>query len=159
MTDVQRNRAPVDVLLVDDNPGDIRLTREALKQGGVPVTLNVAIDGEEAVEFLFRRGKYAHAPRPHLILLDLNLPRKSGREVLLEIKSDPDLKDIPVLIMSSSSAPQDIEGAYNLNANCYVSKPLELDQFMDMIQSIEDFWLTKATLPERADAGTPLHAQ
>ncbi len=156
MTYEQANRAPVDVLLVEDNPGDVRLTREALKQGGLPVTLSVATDGEEAVDFLFRRGPFADAPRPDLILLDLNLPRKSGRDVLAEIKSDPDLKDIPVLIMSTSMAQQDIARAYSLHANCYVAKPIDLDSFMQLIQSIEDFWLTKATLPEKLfrDKGT-----
>lgn len=138
---------PIDLLLVEDNAGDVRLTQEALKEGPVHVTLHVARDGEEALDFLFQRGKFVDAPRPDLILLDLNLPRKNGREVLSEIKSNLDLRSIPVVVMTTSKAKQDIERAYTLNANCYISKPMELDHFLSVIQSIEDFWLTKATLP------------
>lgn len=142
-------RQPIDVLLVEDNPGDVRLTREALKEGQLSVNLSVASDGVEALEFLRRTGKYEAAPRPDLILLDLNLPRKSGREVLSEIKNDPDLKKIPVLVMTTSTAQQDIVRAYSLNANCYIAKPLDLQQFIEVVQSIEDFWLTKASLPSK----------
>lgn len=137
---------PVEVLLVEDNPGDVRLTQEAFKDGRVFVNLTVASDGVEAMEFL--RGDGVHAkPRPDLILLDLNLPRKSGREVLEEIKADDVLKRIPVIVMTTSKAEQDIHRAYNLNANCYVTKPVDLDEFLNVVRSIEDFWLTIVTLP------------
>jgi chemotaxis family two-component system response regulator Rcp1 len=135
------------LLLVEDNAGDIRLTEEALKDGNIPVKLSVARDGVEAVEFLHRTGKYKDAPRPDLILLDLNLPRKNGREVLSEIKNDPDLKNIPVLVMTTSKAQQDVSRAYSLNANCYITKPMDLEDFMDVMHSIEDFWFDKASLP------------
>ena len=138
---------PVDLLLVEDNPGDIRLTQEALKEAPVPIHLSVAMDGVEAVDFLKRRGKFQHAPRPDLILLDLNLPLKNGPEVLSEIKSDPDLKRIPVLVMTTSRAPADVQQAYSLNANCYISKPVRLDDFMNVVESIENFWLQTAVLP------------
>jgi CheY-like chemotaxis protein len=139
---------PVDLLLVEDNPGDVRLTQEALREAPIPVNLSVATDGVEAVDFLRRRGKYQGAPRPDLILLDLNLPRKTGPEVLCEIKSDPDLKRIPVLIMTTSREPSDVQKAYSLNANCYITKPIQLDDFMGVVQSIENFWLRTAVLPE-----------
>lgn len=137
------------LLLVEDNPADIRLTQEALKEGQIPVHLSVVTDGIEAVEFLYRTGKYKDAPRPDLIMLDLNLPGKNGREVLSEIKSDPDLKKIPVLVMTTSKAQQDVTRAYSLNANCYITKPMDLDEFMAVVRSIEDFWLDKASLPEK----------
>jgi len=152
MAQAAQKKKPIDLLLIEDNPGDVRLTQEALKEGNVAVNLSVTTDGVEAVDFLFRRGKYSEAPRPDLILLDLNLPRKSGREVLSEIKNDPELKRIPVLVMTTSTAQQDIARAYNLNANCYIAKPLELNEFMDVVQSIEDFWLTKATLPAKPES-------
>lgn len=138
------------LLLVEDNAGDIRLTQEALREGNIPVNLSVATDGVEAVEFLHRTGKYKDAPRPDLILLDLNLPRKNGGEVLSEIKNDPDLKTIPVLIMTTSQAQQDVTRAYSLNANCYITKPIDLEEFMDLVHSIEDFWLDKACLPPKS---------
>jgi chemotaxis family two-component system response regulator Rcp1 len=144
----QKNRA-VDLLLVEDNPGDIRLTEEALKDGPVKVNLSVAKDGVEAVDFLMQRGQFRNAPRPDLILLDLNLPRKNGREVLHEIKADPSLRQIPVVVMTTSKSEQDIERAYELNANCYITKPIELDEFLGVVHSIEDFWLTKAMLPAK----------
>lgn len=147
MAHAVRKRKTINLLLVEDNPADVRLTEEALKEGQVPVSLSVASDGVEAVDFLYRRGKYSKAPRPDLILLDLNMPRKSGREVLSEIKSDPDLKRIPVLVMTTSTAEQDIAKAYNLNANCYIAKPMELAGLIDIIRSIEEFWLTRASLP------------
>ena len=140
---------PKNLLLVEDNPADIRLTQEALKEGQVPVNLSVVTDGVEAVDFLRRAGIYKDAPRPDLILLDLNLPRKNGREVLSEIKNDPDLKRIPVLVMTTSKAQQDVARAYSLNANCYITKPMDLDEFMEVVRSIEDFWLEKASLPEK----------
>lgn len=138
---------PLELLLVEDNPGDVRLTREALKSGEVAVNLNVARDGVEALDFLHRRGNFASAPVPDLILLDLNLPRKNGREVLSEIKSDPELRRIPVLVMTTSRADQDINRAYSLNANCYITKPMDLDEFLRIVRSIEDFWLKTVTLP------------
>jgi two-component system, chemotaxis family, response regulator Rcp1 len=138
---------PLELLLVEDNPGDVRLTREALKSGKVATNLSVARDGVEAMEFLQRRGSFESAPRPDLILLDLNLPRKSGREVLLEVKSDPELKRIPVLVMTTSRADQDISRVYSLNANCYITKPMELDEFLRIVRSIEDFWLKTVALP------------
>ncbi len=137
----------MEILLVEDNPGDVRLTREALRDAKVLNRMSVAQDGVEALAFLRRQGPYADAPRPELILLDLNLPKKDGREVLEEIKQDPDLKRIPVVILTTSQAEQDIIRTYNLHANCYVSKPVDLDQFITVIKSIEDFWLTIVKLP------------
>lgn len=150
--DITPMNKPFDLLLVEDNPGDVRLTQEALRETTIPVHLNVATDGVEAVDFLRRRGKFKDAPRPELILLDLNLPRKSGREVLSEIKADPALKSIPVVVMTTSTAEQDINKAYALNANCYITKPLDLDQFLGVIRSIEEFWLIRATLPRQMSA-------
>ena len=145
---VNNRNKRVDLLLVEDNPGDVRLTQEALREAPLPVQLSVATDGVEALDFLHRRGKFEDAPRPDLILLDLNLPRKNGPEVLSEIKSDPDLKRIPVLIMTTSREPRDIEKAYSLNANCYITKPINLDEFMVVVRSIETFWLQTAVLPD-----------
>ncbi|MCZ2075281.1 MAG: response regulator [Bryobacteraceae bacterium] len=136
-----------ELLLVEDNPGDVRLTKEALKDGRFLVNLHVVGDGVSAMEFLRREGEHRDAPEPHLILLDLNLPRMSGREVLQEIKTDPSLRHIPVIIMTTSKAEQDVLKAYDLNANCYIAKPVDLDQFLHIIRSIEDFWLTVVTLP------------
>ena len=138
---------PLDILLIEDNPADVRLTREAFHEGKILNTLVVAKDGVEAMEFLHRRGKYAGAARPDLILLDLNLPRKDGREVLAEIKSDPALMRIPVVVLTTSRAERDIVKSYNLHANCYIVKPVDLDQFIDVIKSIDNFWLTAVTLP------------
>jgi CheY-like chemotaxis protein len=138
---------PIEVLLVEDNPGDVRLTREALKEGKVHNHLSVAADGVEALAFLRRQGRYADAPRPDLILLDLNLPKKDGREVLEEIKSDPALRTIPVVILTTSEAERDIARAYDLHANCYITKPVDLDQFITVVKSIEDFWFTIVKLP------------
>jgi chemotaxis family two-component system response regulator Rcp1 len=147
MGPAQKSR-PVQVLLVEDNPGDVRLTREAFKDGRVLVNITVAPDGVEAMEILHHRGPYKDSPRPDLILLDLNLPKKNGREVLLEIKADEDLRRIPVIVMTTSRAEQDIHRAYNLNANCYITKPVELEEFLNVVRSIEDFWLTIVTLPQ-----------
>ncbi len=137
----------IEVLLVEDNPGDVRLTREALKEGRLINNLNVVPDGVEAMAFLNKCGTYVGAPRPDLILLDLNLPRKSGREVLEEIKNDPGLRRIPVMVLTTSNAEQDLMNAYNLHANCYIKKPLDLDEFMAVIRSIEHFWFHIVTLP------------
>jgi CheY-like chemotaxis protein len=138
---------PVEILMIEDNPGDVRLTREALKEGKIHTRLSVVADGDAALDFLHRRGAHAAAPRPDLILLDLNLPGKSGREVLAEVKADDNLRRIPVVVLTSSQAEQDIVESYNLNANCYVTKPVDLDQFMRVVRSIEDFWLTVVKLP------------
>jgi len=140
---------PVELLLVEDNPGDVRLTQEALKEGSLPVHLSVARDGVEALDFLRHRAPFDDSPTPDLILLDLNLPRKNGREVLSEIKNDPLLKRIPVLVMTTSRADQDIQKAYSLNANCYITKPMDLDEFLRIVKSIEDFWLKTVTLPKQ----------
>ncbi len=137
----------IEILLVEDNPGDVRLTREALKDGKIVNNLHVAEDGVDALAFLRREGKYHNAVRPELILLDLNLPKKDGREVLAEIKADKELKRIPVVILTSSAAEQDIVKSYNLHANCYVTKPVDLDQFINVVKSIEHFWLTVVKLP------------
>ncbi len=137
----------IDILLVEDNPGDARLAIEALKDTKIKNQLHVVSDGEEASDFLYHKGKYHDAPRPDLILLDLNLPKKDGRELLAEIKNDPSLKRIPVVILTTSKAEEDIIKTYNLNANCYITKPLDLDQFMKVVHSIEEFWLTIVTLP------------
>lgn len=142
----QRER-PIEILLVEDNPGDVRLTIEAFKEGKVCNKLNVVEDGAEAMLYLHNEGKYSNVPKPDLILLDLNLPKKDGREVLVEIKSDKELKKIPVVILTTSQAEQDILKSYELNANCYVSKPVEFNQFLNVIKSIEDFWLSVVKLP------------
>jgi chemotaxis family two-component system response regulator Rcp1 len=138
---------PIDILLVEDNPGDVRLTREALREGKIRNNLHVARDGVEALAFLRREGEHADAPRPDVVLLDLNLPRKSGREVLSEVKQDPALRQIPVVVLTSSHAEEDIVRAYDLHANCYISKPVDLDQFITVVRSIEDFWFTVVKLP------------
>lgn len=145
----KRSCRPIEILLVEDNPGDVRLTMEALKEGKVVNNLQTVGDGEEALAYLHRLGPYTQATRPDLILLDLNLPKKSGREVLAEIKADPDLKRIPVVILTVSEAEQDIIKSYNLHANCYITKPVNLEQFMEVVQSIENFWLTVVMLPPR----------
>lgn len=138
---------PIEILMVEDNPGDVRLTVEALKEGKVRNKLHVVEDGVEAMAFLRGEGEYADAPRPDLILLDLNLPRKDGREVLAEIKGDPNLRRIPVVVLTVSEANEDILKSYDLHANCYVTKPVDLDQFIVVVKSVEDFWLTIVKLP------------
>jgi CheY-like chemotaxis protein len=138
---------PVDILLVEDSPGDVGLTVEALKEAKIRNQLSVVEDGVKALDFLHRRGEYSQARRPDLILLDLNLPRKDGRQVLAEIKADPDLRTIPVVVLTTSQAEEDILKAYQLQANCYISKPVDFHQFMHAIKSIEDFWLTVVRLP------------
>lgn len=132
---------PIEILLVEDNPGDVRLTREALKDAKVRNTLHVAMDGVEAIAFLRKQGKYAAVPRPDLILLDLNLPKKNGREVLEEIKHDDALRHIPIVILTTSQAERDIAESYRLHANAYVTKPVDLEQFLTVVKSIEQFWL------------------
>jgi len=141
------NVKPIEILLIEDNPGDVRLTEEALAEGKVCNNLTLAKDGVEAMAVLRREGDHAEAERPDLILLDLNLPKKDGREVLAEIKEDPDLKRIPVVILTSSKAEEDVVHAYDLNANCYITKPVDLDQFLFVVKSIEDFWLSVVMLP------------
>ena len=138
---------PIEILLVEDNPGDVRLTMESLKESKVRNNLHVASDGVEAMEFLRRNGRHVGALRPDLILLDLNLPRMDGREVLAEIKSDPKLKTIPVVVLTTSRAEQDVLRSYELQANCYITKPVDLEQFIDVVRSIEEFWFTIVTLP------------
>jgi len=142
---------PIEILLVEDNPGDVDLTREALESGKIKNLLHVAVNGEEAMAFLRHKGKYTHAPRPDLVLLDLNLPRMDGREVLNDIKSDDDLKRIPVVVLTSSKAEEDILKAYNLHANCYITKPIDLLQFLKVVHDIEDFWFTIVKLPPKKD--------
>jgi len=141
----------IEILLVEDNPADVQLTIEALKDAKLNNHLSVAEDGVEATAFLRREGKYANAPRPDLILLDLNMPRKNGREVLKDIKSDEDLKTIPVVILTTSEAEQDIVKSYRLNANCYVTKPVDFFQFMKVVKAIEDFWMCIVKLPPRPE--------
>jgi two-component system, chemotaxis family, response regulator Rcp1 len=141
------NGRPVEILLVEDNPGDVRLTQEALKEGKVRNNLSVAGDGVEAMAFLRREGSYATAPRPDIVLLDLNLPRKDGRQVLAEVKADPDLRRIPVVVLTTSKAEEDILKTYDLHANCFITKPVEFEQFIKVVQSIEGFWLTIVQLP------------
>ena len=147
MADQPRAAPPVEILLVEDNPADVRLTKEALKEGKVYSNLHWAKDGVEALEFLRRQGKFADSPRPDIILLDLNLPKKDGREVLQEVKSDDKLKRIPVVILTTSKAEEDVLKSYNLHANCYVTKPVDLEQFIRVVKSIDTFWLTVVTLP------------
>jgi CheY-like chemotaxis protein len=140
---------PIEILLIEDNPGDVRLTQEALREGKVINNLNVVSDGVAAIEFLRQKGRYANATRPDVILLDLNLPRKDGREVLAEIKEDPELKRIPVVVITSSRAEEDVLRSYNLHANCYISKPVDLEQFVAVVKSIEDFWMGIVKLPPK----------
>jgi CheY-like chemotaxis protein len=137
----------VDVLLVEDNPGDVRLTREAMKEARIAVNLTVADDGLEAMKMLRQEAPYAGRPLPDLVLLDLNMPKMDGREVLRLIKTDGKLKHIPVVILTTSAAEKDIAQSYDMHANCYITKPVELDQFMEIVKSIEGFWLTVVKLP------------
>lgn len=147
MKKVQPNGRPIEILLVEDSAGDVRLTQESLKESKVHNNLNVVPDGVEALAYLRGQGSYVEMPRPDLILLDLNLPKKDGREVLSEIKADPELKRIPVVILTTSRAEEDILKTYNLHANCYITKPVNLDQFIKVVRAIEDFWLTIVKLP------------
>jgi len=140
---------PINILLVEDNPGDVRLTVEALREGKVHNQLSVARDGVEALAFLRQEGQFAESPRPDVILLDLNLPKKDGREVLAEIKADERLRRIPVVVLTTSKAEEDILRSYALHANCYVTKPVDLEQFITVVRSIEDFWFSIVRLPNR----------
>ncbi len=144
---VRRRARPAEVLLVEDNPGDVRLTTEALKEGRVLNQVHVVGDGVEALKFLRREEPYTDAVKPDLILLDLNLPRMSGREVLAEIKADEDLKRIPVVVLTTSQAEEDVLRSYDLHANCYVTKPVDLEQFLEVVKFIEDYWLMMVKLP------------
>lgn len=139
---------PIEILMVEDNPGDVRLTVEALKGAKVRNNLQVVNDGVEAMAYLRNQGQYADAPRPDLILLDLNLPKKDGREVLAEIKADSDLRLIPVVVLTVSSSEEDILRTYDLHANCYITKPVDLERFITVVKSIQDFWLTIVKLPQ-----------
>jgi chemotaxis family two-component system response regulator Rcp1 len=141
------NTKPIEILLVEDSPSDAALTIEALKEGKIANRLTHVEDGVEAMDFLRRRGKYTKAVRPDLIMLDLNLPRKDGRDVLAELKNDPDLKIIPIIVLTTSRSDKDILQSYQLNANCYITKPVDFDHFIEVVKSIENFWLTVVTLP------------
>lgn len=140
---------PIEILLVEDNPGDIRLTQEVLNEGKVHNSLSIVENGVQAISFLRKENEYLDAPTPDLILLDLNLPKKDGREVLLDIKNDPELKKIPVVVLTTSQSEEDILKVYDLNANCYISKPVDFGEFIDVVKSIEDFWLSIVKLPTR----------
>ena len=143
----------VQVLLVEDSPGDVRLTQEAFRDANMAIRLHVASDGVEAMSFLRREGAYAKSPRPDLILLDLNLPKMDGREVLAHIKADDNLRTIPTVILTTSESEADIVHSYQLQANCYLSKPVQLDAFESLVKSINDFWLTKVKLPQQRQSG------
>jgi len=140
---------PIEILLIEDSPSDTALTIEALEEGKIANNLSHVEDGVEAMDFLRRQGKYKNAPRPDLIMLDLNLPRKDGREVLAEIKADEDLRIIPIIVLTTSRSDKDILQSYKLNANCYITKPVDFRQFMDVVRSIEKFWLSVVTLPQQ----------
>ena len=143
------NVKTIEILLVEDNPGDVELTREAFIDGKIGNRINVARDGVEALEYLRRKGIYANATRPDIVLLDLNLPRKSGLEVLSELKADPDLRSIPIVVLTTSRDEVDIARSYHEHANCYISKPVDFDAFMEVVQSLESFWLTIVRLPTK----------
>ncbi len=147
MTESERQIRPIDILLVEDSPADVRLTREALKEARVLNTLHVVQDGMAALAFLRREGQYAGSPRPALVLLDLNLPKMDGREVLAKIKQDESLKRIPVVVLTTSRAEEDIIRSYDLHANAYITKPVDLAQFLNVVRSFEEFWLAVVTLP------------
>ncbi len=147
MTVRDDDAAPADILLVEDNPGDVRLTQEAFEEGGISNTLHVATDGVEALDFLHQRGDHEDAPRPDIVLLDLNLPRKNGEEVLEEINDDPDLACIPVIVLTSSRAEEDVVQSYELRANAFLTKPVDPDEFIEVVQSFQAFWLSVVRLP------------
>lgn len=147
---IAMHAVPFEVLLVEDSPGDVRLTKEAFKDAKVHINLHVAPDGAEAMAYLERQGEHSNAPRPDLILLDLNLPKKDGREVLEEIKRDPALKSIPVVVLTTSGSEEDILRSYRLHANCYITKPVGLDGFLKVVKSINNFWLSVVKLPREA---------
>jgi chemotaxis family two-component system response regulator Rcp1 len=149
MTVLAQEDRPVEVLLVEDSPGDVRLTREAFRETNRSIHLHVAVDGVEAMAFLHQEGEFVNAPRPDFILLDLNIPKMDGREVLATIKSDESLKTIPTIILTTSEAEADITKSYQLQANCYLNKPVQLEEFEGVVKSINDFWLTKVRLPQK----------
>lgn len=149
MQTMHEEGSAMQVLLVEDNPGDVRLTREAFKDAKVHLDLHVVNDGVDAMDFLRRLGRFASSPRPDLVLLDLNLPRKDGREVLAEMKDDPQLKAIPVVILTTSASDVDIERSYLLHANCYISKPVDMEGFLTVVRSVDEFWLSVVRLPGR----------
>lgn len=151
----QPNARPIDLLLVEDNPGDVRLAVETIRESRIPARLHLVRDGEEAVAFLRRKDGHADAPRPDLILLDLNLPRKNGQEVLAIIKTDPKLQSIPVAVLTVSDAEQDVLRAYGGHANCYLTKPLDLDKFVALVETFENFWLAYARLPRGPASAEP----
>jgi two-component system, chemotaxis family, response regulator Rcp1 len=150
MSATQSNLKIVNILLVEDNPGDVRLTQEAFKEGNMPVNLSVVMDGVEAIKYLKKDAPYQSVPTPDLVLLDLNLPKRDGREVLEEIKTDPHLRHMPVVVLTTSNAEQDILRSYNLYVNCYINKPVDFDKFFDIIKKIEEFWFRTAILPSSA---------
>jgi CheY-like chemotaxis protein len=152
MSEQESNGDPADILLVEDNPGDVRLTREAFEAGNIANMLHVVTDGSEALDFLFRRGDHADAPRPDVVLLDLNLPRKNGDEVLAEINDDPDLTCIPVIVLTSSDAQEDVVRSYELQANAYLTKPVDPGEFVETVQTFEEFWLSIVRLPPEEGA-------
>ncbi len=139
----------IEILLVEDNPGDVELTREAFEEGKIRNRLHIVGDGVEALAFLRRAGSYAGLPRPDIVLLDLNLPKKSGLEVLGEMKADPDLRTIPVVVLTTSRAEEDVARSYQAHANCYIAKPVDFEKFMVVVRSLEDFWLSVVRLPRR----------
>ncbi len=155
MKSLRADGMPIDVLLVEDSPGDVRLTQEAFREANGTINLHVAVDGVEAMAFLKREGAHVSAPRPDLILLDLNLPKMDGREVLVHIKDDTSLRSIPTVILTTSEAEADIVKSYQLQANCYLSKPVQLDEFENLVRTINDFWLTKVKLPQHQQSGLP----
>ncbi|WP_123537481.1 response regulator [Halosimplex salinum] len=152
MSDQNRSRNSADILLVEDNPGDVRLTEEAFKEGQIANTLHVTTDGVEALDFLHQRGDHEDAPRPDIVLLDLNLPRKNGDEVLDEIRADPDLERLPVVILTSSKAQEDVVQSYENQANAYLTKPVDPSEFIDVVQSFQQFWLSVVRLPPRDES-------
>lgn len=145
---MQNEGKPIEILLAEDSPGDVRLTQEAFKRGRVLNNMNIVSDGEDAMAFLHQEGKYANTPRPDIILLDLNMPRKDGREVLAEIKADNNLKYIPVVILTTSKSEEDVLRSYSNHANCYITKPINIDEFFKIVNSIEDFWFNIVRLPK-----------
>lgn len=146
-----RTGEPIDILLVEDNPGDVRLTEEAFREGGINNTLHIVTDGEAALDFLFQRGEYSDATRPHLVLLDLNLPKIDGHEVLEQIRDDDDLRRMPVIILTSSESQQDVIESYERNSNAYLTKPVTPTDFVDLVQTFEEFWLTMVRLPPKPE--------
>ncbi|WP_247731428.1 response regulator [Halovivax limisalsi] len=146
-----REGEPIEILLVEDNPGDVRLTKEAFREGGINNTLHVVSDGEAALDFLFQRGEYEDATRPHLVLLDLNLPKLDGHDVLERIRADDDLHRLPVIILTSSESERDVVESYERNSNAYLTKPVRPNDFIDLVQTFEEFWLTLVRLPPRPE--------